>query len=488
MGCKNMKKINLLAAAVLAAAFAMPAQADFTPNANFNGYMRSGVMHGNSAFGSKTDTVKLGRLGNENDTFMEFGLGVDVAKVDDVTYSVYGMIAHGGDGNEKDWNTNLSCRQAWAGAKNLLGQGDDFLWAGKRYYKREDIHILDEYYYNVSGTGVGLENVILGPGKISLAWTRNDKDFGDYTQKKGYEDTTTGSVSATDLYDWQKSEPDFADYKKDDGTYDSEKYMKDIETWQDNFDKLKKFSANNKPSRVKVNTFDVRYEFPVWDGASLQLGATYLDAEKDKSGYYRTYTIENDKAIKDGLNLSAELSVGLLGGFNKTMIASFSGSSAADVHYGTGSSVYQDEGQGWRFINWGDVHFTKELGFAHALQYAYSSGFKSYDNERSVNFVMRPYYQLTKMTKLVAELGWFADKKEAKPDEKGVKAYSSKHGSKYTLAYAICPDASNFWSRPEFRLYVSHVSVSDNMNIGPTAQWVRQTSDNMFGAQVEAWW
>ena len=85
----------------------MPAQADFTPYANFNGYMRSGVMHGNSAFGSKTDTVKLGRLGNENDTFMEFGLGVDVAKVDDVTYSVYGMIAHGGDGNEKDWNTNL---------------------------------------------------------------------------------------------------------------------------------------------------------------------------------------------------------------------------------------------------------------------------------------------------------------------------------------------------------------------------------------------
>ena len=101
----------------------MPAQADFTPYANFNGYMRSGVMHGNSAFGSKTDTVKLGRLGNENDTFMEFGLGVDVAKVDDVTYSVYGMIAHGGDGNEKDWNTNLSCRQAWAGAKKLLGQG-----------------------------------------------------------------------------------------------------------------------------------------------------------------------------------------------------------------------------------------------------------------------------------------------------------------------------------------------------------------------------
>ncbi len=431
-----MKKVNLLAAAVLAAAFAMPAQADFTPNANFNGYMRSGVMHGNSAFGSKTDTVKLGRLGNENDTFMEFGLGADVAKVDDVTYSVYGMIAHGGDGNEKDWNTNLSCRQAWAGAKNLLGQGDDFLWAGKRYYKREDIHILDEYYYNVSGTGVGLENVILGPGKISLAWTRNDKDFDKYSQKSGYND------------------PD----------------------------------SKHKPSKVKVNTYDVRYEFPVWDGASLQLGATYLEAEKDKNGYYRTYTIEKENSIGDGLNLSAELNIGLLGGFNKTVVQSFSGSSAADVHYGTGAAVFNDEGQGWRFINWGDVHFTKEFGMFHVAQYAHSSGFKSYDSERSVNLVVRPYYQLTKMTKLLAEVGWFADKMTANTDDNGVQSYVSKHGSKYTLAYAISPDASNFWSRPEFRFYVSHVSVSDNMNIGPTHEWVRQTSDNMFGAQVEAWW
>ena len=475
-----MKKVNLLAAAVLAAAFAMPAQADFTPNVNFSGYMRSGVMHGNSAFGSKTEVQRLGRLGNENDTFMEFGLGADVAKIDDVTYSVFGMITHGGDGNEKDWNTNLACRQAWASAKNLLGQGDDLLWIGKRYYKREDIHVLDEYYYNVSGTGVGLENVVLGPGKISVAWTRNDKDFDNYSQKAGYTDEK--SISGSDLADYEAKNTDLekGTLKVDLTSAD------DLKKYYEGVAKLAK--ANNKPSKVKVNTYDVRYEFPVWDGASLQLGATYLEAEKDKNGYYRTYTIEKENSIGDGLNLSAELSVGLLGGFNKTMIASFSGSSAADVHYGTGSSVYQDEGQGWRFINWGDVHFTKELGLFHAFQYGYSTGFKSYDNERTVNLVVRPYYQLTKMTKLLAEVGWFADKKTANTDDKGVQSYVSKHGSKYTLAYAISPDASNFWSRPEFRFYVSHVSVSDNMNIGPTHEWVRQTSDNMFGAQVEAWW
>ena len=473
-----MKKVNLLAAAVLAAAFAMPAQADFTPNVNFSGYMRSGVMHGNSAFGSKTEVQRLGRLGNENDTFMEFGLGADVAKIDDVTYSVFGMITHGGDGNEKDWNTNLACRQAWASAKNLLGQGDDLLWIGKRYYKREDIHVLDEYYYNIQGTGVGLENVVLGPGKISVAWTRNDKDFDNYSQKAGYTDEK--SISGSDLADYEAKNTDLEKGTlKVTSADDLKKYYEGV---------VKLAKANNKPSKVKVNTYDVRYEFPVWDGASLQLGATYLEAEKDKSGYYRTYAIEYDKAIKDGLNLSAELNIGLLGGFNKTVVQSFSGSSAADVHYGNGASVFDDEGQGWRLINFGDVHFTKEFGMFHVAQYAHSSGFKSYDSERSVNLVVRPYYQLTKMTKLLAEVGWFADKKTANTDDKGVQSYVSKHGSKYTLAYAISPDASNFWSRPEFRFYVSHVSVSDNMNIGPTHEWVRQTSDNMFGAQVEAWW
>ena len=117
---------------------------------------------------------------------------------------------------------------------------------------------------------------------------------------------------------------------------------------------------------------------------------------------------------------------------------------------------------------------------------------------------MRPYYQLTKMTKLVAELGWFADKREAKPDEKGVKAYTSKHGSKYTLVYAICPDASNFWSRPEFRIYASYVHGNeygqDYSTYGSTGGTVEfkdgykktysgsNNHDFLFGVMGEAWW
>ena len=56
-----MKKVNLLAAAVLAAAFAMPAQADYTPNVNFNGYFRSGVFHGEGGRLTGFEKNKVGR-------------------------------------------------------------------------------------------------------------------------------------------------------------------------------------------------------------------------------------------------------------------------------------------------------------------------------------------------------------------------------------------------------------------------------------------
>lgn len=38
------------------------------------------------------------------------------------------------------------------------------LWAGKRFYQRHDVHMIDFYYWDISGPGAGLENVDLGFG------------------------------------------------------------------------------------------------------------------------------------------------------------------------------------------------------------------------------------------------------------------------------------------------------------------------------------
>ncbi len=43
------------------------------------------------------------------------------------------------------------------------------IWGGKRYYQRHDLHIIDTKYWNISGSGAGVENYTLGPGAVSLA-------------------------------------------------------------------------------------------------------------------------------------------------------------------------------------------------------------------------------------------------------------------------------------------------------------------------------
>ena len=46
------------------------------------------------------------------------------------------------------------------------------IWAGKRFYQRHDVHMIDFYYWDISGPGAGLENIDVGFGKLSLAATR----------------------------------------------------------------------------------------------------------------------------------------------------------------------------------------------------------------------------------------------------------------------------------------------------------------------------
>ena len=51
------------------------------------------------------------------------------------------------------------------------------LWAGKRFYQRKDIHIMDFYYLNNSGTGFGVESIPVGNfGSASVAIIKHQVD------------------------------------------------------------------------------------------------------------------------------------------------------------------------------------------------------------------------------------------------------------------------------------------------------------------------
>lgn len=159
-----------LAAIVLAAA---PAEA-----IDFHGYGRSGVgstLAGGSqvCFGLPNMPYKY-RLGNECETYFELELADTVYKDQSgINFSYHTMVAYVTT-QDGDWESlkgdssgnDIAVRQAFVTA-TVPGVGN--FWAGKRYYMRQDVHMIDFFYWDVSGPGAGVEEIDLGFGKLAIA-------------------------------------------------------------------------------------------------------------------------------------------------------------------------------------------------------------------------------------------------------------------------------------------------------------------------------
>ncbi len=411
-----------IAAAVTAA---LASQAAFA--VDFHGYFRSGVGISEDGDMQTFDKNKVGRLGNENETYGEVQLGQEVFNKDGKSFYVDSMVAMVSN-QSNDWEgTGTSCnfdtkqceddatfalRQFNVQAKGVLGFAPEAtLWAGKRYYQRHDIHISDFYYWDVSGAGAGIENIQAGPGKLSFAWTRSDAG-----------------------------------------------------------------ELNN-------NILDARYAgIPLWSDASLELGVDYAIANP---------TDDQEKVnddIKDGVMLTAELTQNLLGGFNKTTLQYMSDSYATlPIYYGAGSWTSQDgaSGDGFRIINWGVLPVGDKVEFGHQLVYGQSNdvtidGVAGSDAD-TFSVVVRPMYKWDEIQKTILELGYYHDTKDLKGQDS-----QDRDGQKYTIAQAWSAGPS-FWARPEIRVFASYLkSGGDN---GQTFNGSNNDDNTWnFGVQAEAWW
>lgn len=172
----NAKSLSLvLAAAVAFTAF--PAQA-----VELHGYLRSGI-GGNSkggsqvCFGNGTPLTANGykfRLGNECENYAELEFRETLYKdKDGVQFDYVGMLAYVTNAAQdfesfKKSTNDIALRQNWVSATFPQLGGVSF-WAGKRYYYRNDVHIIDFFYWDVSGPGAGVDNVDLGFGKLAFA-------------------------------------------------------------------------------------------------------------------------------------------------------------------------------------------------------------------------------------------------------------------------------------------------------------------------------
>lgn len=173
--------------------FEIPGNAD-NLEFEFHGYLRAGI--GGSSNGGDQECYKLSgaeskyRLGNECEVYNELFFGTTYRPIEGsaAAFTLNLRLANVVDGNQ-DWEQfEPSFREAWVGAKNVFGGvlSGSHVWAGKRFYRREDVHINDFYYWNASGNGAGIEDINLGFAKTAFAVFRDTEDDKDAVTRFDY--------------------------------------------------------------------------------------------------------------------------------------------------------------------------------------------------------------------------------------------------------------------------------------------------------------
>lgn len=142
------------------------------------GYLRSGfgVREGGDrqvCFQLPDAPVKY-RLGNECETYIEPGVTLTFGDRDagpTVLMQFRGAIIGTPINDYDDWE--YLGVEAWAALDDFAQTGPlsgARVWAGQRFYYRQDTHIHDFFYFNATGMGAGIEQIPLGFGQLALAW------------------------------------------------------------------------------------------------------------------------------------------------------------------------------------------------------------------------------------------------------------------------------------------------------------------------------
>ncbi|MGF1682111.1 maltoporin [Photobacterium minamisatsumaniensis] len=418
-----MSKKSLAALAISTALLTPSAFAD--DGFVFHGYARAGIgISGDNGQNVEFNKQQLGRLGNEADTFAEFGLGKEIYNEDGARFFFDSMLAVGSDGSNifeslKDDEENgfIDFRQLNVQATGVLNFAPEAtLWAGKRYYQRHDIHITDFYYWNTSGSGAGIENLNLGDGQFSFAVIRNDDN--------------------------------------------------DVE------------DTGNRGEALNVNVIDMRYAgINLWSNADLELGINYAITNPSSDASAEA------KESKDGVMATAQLTQNLNNGFNKTVVQYGTEGYAKELAtFGAGTAYHattEHGGSAYRLINWGVVSLTDKVDLGHQLLWSSTIDDIESDQKDDLTYlsaVIRPVYNWDKHHKTIVEAGYFSNQDISGQD---------LSGQKITIAQAWNA-GEGFFARPEIRLYGTYFSNIDSIDENNVVSTV--DSEFNVGVQVEAWW
>jgi len=426
-----MAKIKALPIALAIASALTAASASAV---EFHGYARAGLSttsdggeqtcYGNGANGHWT-----GRLGDECDTYVELGLAQEVYNRDGKVFKIEAMWATdiGNQGNDyQSLQRTDEGGEPWS-------EGD---WAFRQFY----------------ATGKG----VLGFAPEATIWAgkryyqRKDIHWLDvfYLSNSGYGAGVEGlkvgpgqlSVAVT------------------------------------NFDMPERVEGDNAQGlgTIQNNKLDIRYSgIPLWAGANLELVGIYgfadLTDAQDDANY----------GDDDGYFVMAEVSHGLMGGFNKIVLqygkdamghgawANFGGTESLNRPWWDGQQETS-----WRFIDFGVIKLSADIEMGYSLVYQEAELYGDYDDLTKLSIVARPTYKWNDVMSTSIEVGY--------SDDEGYPWEGDYDQTKVMISQNWSAGKS-FWARPQIRLYAGSFW-------GDAAEDRDDDGNVRFGAQVEAWW
>lgn len=440
-----MITLRKLPVAVAVAAGIMSAQAMAV---DFHGYARSGIgwtgSGGEQQCFQATGAQSKYRLGNECETYAEIKLGQEVWKEGDKSFYFDTNVAYS-VAQQNDWEaTDPAFREANVQGKNLIEWlPGSTIWAGKRFYQRHDVHMIDFYYWDISGPGAGIENIDLGFGKLSLAATRSQEAGGSYI------------FTSNDIY---------SKYK---------------DTANDVFD-VRLAGLETNPDGV------------------LELGVDYGRANKT-DGYSFA-----DGATKDGWMFTAEHTQSMLKGYNKFVVqyatdamttqgkglsqGSFTGNDYdKDAEIGAVDNKINNNGDMWRVLDHGAISLGEKVDLMYVGMYQ-NIDRDDGNGTKWWTVGVRPMYKWTPIMSTLMEVGY--------DNVKSQRTGDTNNQYKITLAQQW-QAGDSIWSRPAIRVFATYAKWDEKWGYDngiaykDTSAKTYSRGDNdewSFGAQMEIWW
>lgn len=403
---------------------------------DFHGYARSGIgwtgSGGEQQCFKATGAQSKYRLGNECETYAEIKLGQELWKEGDKSFYFDTNVAYSVSQRD-DWeSTSPAFREANVQGKNLIEWlPGSTMWAGKRFYQRHDVHMIDFYYWDISGPGAGVEAIDLGFGKLSIAATRNSE---------------AGGSSA----------------------------------WIDNQRKDADHTVND--------VYDIRLAgLETNPGGTLEFGVDYGRANPEDD-----YALAPN-ASKDGVMLTAEHTQSMMGGFNK-FVVQYATDSMTSYNSGHSQGTKVDNnGHMLRIIDHGAINLAEKWDLMYVGLYQ-DTDWDSNNGTTWYSVGVRPMYKWTNIMSTLAEVGYDNVKSQRTGDRNGQykltlaqqwQAGDSIWSRPAIRVFATYANWDEKWGYNNVNGSLDR-GMAQNGTIGTDSRG--KSNEVTFGAQFEAWW